>query len=143
MVFHAVDTSEKQILVRSLEEVREQVCQTRPTFARWFITYRRRCDYFRRIQHQQGCLGINPPHDLLGEKLSRLFIDENTKKVFGHPLSTLISDKPFICLTSARCGFERKVQPHADSTAILGSASQIILIQDADNAPKNLSGVFG
>ncbi|NMS31718.1 GGDEF domain-containing protein, partial [Vibrio parahaemolyticus] len=40
---------------------------------------------------------------------------------------------------SARCGFERKVQLHADSTAILGSESQIILIQDADDAPKNLS----
>ncbi|MGU3845354.1 PAS domain-containing protein, partial [Vibrio diabolicus] len=84
-------------------------------------------------------LGLNSPHELLGEELSRLFIDENSKKVFSHRLSTLISDKPFVCLTSARCGFERKVQLHADSTAILGSESQIILIQDADDTPKNLS----
>ncbi|HHF0480153.1 TPA: EAL domain-containing protein [Vibrio antiquarius] len=138
VVFHAVDTSEKQILVRSLEESESKFAKLTQLLPDGLLLIED--DIIISANPASArLLGLNSPHDLLGEELSRLFIDENSKKVFSHRLSALISDKPFVCLTSARCGFERKVQLHADSTAILGSESQIILIQDADDTPKNLS----
>ncbi|WP_182019895.1 sensor domain-containing protein [Vibrio diabolicus] len=138
VVFHAVDTSEKQILVRSLEESESKFAKLTQLLPDGLLLIED--DIIISANPASArLLGLNSPHELLGEELSRLFIDENSKKVFSHRLSALISDKPFVCLTSARCGFERKVQLHADSTAILGSESQIILIQDADDTPKNLS----
>ncbi|MCS0022306.1 sensor domain-containing protein [Vibrio antiquarius] len=138
VVFHAVDTSEKQILVRSLEESESKFAKLTQLLPDGLLLIED--DIIISANPASArLLGLNSPHELLGEELCRLFIDENSKKVFSHRLSALISDKPFVCLTSARCGFERKVQLHADSTAILGSESQIILIQDADDTPKNLS----
>ncbi|MCS0306677.1 sensor domain-containing protein [Vibrio diabolicus] len=138
VVFHAVDTSEKQILVRSLEESESKFAKLTQLLPDGLLLIED--DIIISANPASArLLGLNSPHELLGEELSRVFIDENSKKVFSHRLSALISDKPFVCLTSARCGFERKVQLHADSTAILGSESQIILIQDADDTPKNLS----
>ncbi|MBE4434203.1 EAL domain-containing protein [Vibrio parahaemolyticus] len=138
VVFHAVDTSEKQILVRSLEEAENKFAKLTQLLPDGLLLIEDDT-IISANPASARLLGLNSPHELLGEELSRLFIDENTKKVFSHRLSTLISDKPFVCLTSVRCGFERKVQLHADSTAILGSESQIILIQDADDTPKHLS----
>ncbi|EMW8521390.1 EAL domain-containing protein [Vibrio parahaemolyticus] len=138
VVFHAVDTSEKQILVRSLEEAENKFAKLTQLLPDGLLLIEDDT-IISANPASARLLGLNSPHELLGEELSRLFIDENTKKVFSHRLSALISDKPFVCLTSARCGFERKVQLHADSTAILGSESQIILIQDADDTPKHLS----
>ncbi|EPB6517326.1 EAL domain-containing protein [Vibrio parahaemolyticus] len=138
VVFHAVDTSEKQILVRSLEEAENKFAKLTQLLPDGLLLIEDDT-IISANPASARLLGLNSPHELLGEELSRLFIDENTKKVFSHRLSTLISDKPFVCLTSTRCGFERKVQLHADSTAILGSESQIILIQDADDTPKHLS----
>lgn len=137
VVFHAVDTSEKQILVRSLEEAENKFAKLTQLLPDGLLLIEDDT-IISANPASARLLGLNSPHELLGEELSRLFIDE-TPKVFSHRLSTLISDKPFVCLTSARCGFERKVQLHADSTAILGSESQIILIQDADDTPKHLS----
>ncbi|EHH3731162.1 EAL domain-containing protein [Vibrio parahaemolyticus] len=138
VVFHAVDTSEKQILVRSLEEAENKFAKLTQLLPDGLLLIEDDT-IISANPASARLLGLNSPHELLGEELSRLFIDENTKKVFSHRLSTPISDKPFVCLTSARCGFERRVQLHADSTAILGSESQIILIQDADDTPKHLS----
>ncbi|CAH1535755.1 EAL domain-containing protein [Vibrio rotiferianus] len=138
VVFHAIDTSEKQILVRSLEESETKFSKLTQLLPDGLLLVED--DIIISANPASArLLGLNSPHELLGEELSRLFIDENSKKVFSHKLSSLLSEKPFICLTSARCGFERKVQLNADVTAILGSESQIILIQDADDTPKNLS----
>lgn len=41
-----------------------------------------------------------------------------------------------VCLTGARCGFERKVQLNIDSTTVLGSNTQLVLIQDAQETAK-------
>ncbi len=141
IIFHAVDTSEKQILVRSLEESESKFAKLTHLLPDGFLLTEG--DIIISANPASArLLGINSPHDLLGEKLSRLFIDEKTKTAFRSPVSALISDQPFVCLTSAQCGLERKVQLHADSATILGNTSQIILIQDAVNTPKNLASAF-
>ncbi|MCA0934791.1 EAL domain-containing protein [Vibrio alginolyticus] len=141
IIFHAVDTSEKQILVRSLEESESKFAKLTHLLPDGFLLTEG--DIIISANPASArLLGINSPHDLLGEKLSRLFIDEKTKTAFRSPVSALIAEQPFVCLTSAQCGLERKVQLHADSATILGNTSQIILIQDAINTPKNLASAF-
>ena len=138
VIFHAMDTSEKQILVRSLEESENKFAKLTQLLPDGLLLIE---DNIITSANPASAhlLGLNSPHELLGEELSHLFIDENRKKVFSHHLNTLTPDKPFICSTSTKCGLERKVQLHANSTTILGSESQIILIQDANDTPKNLS----
>ncbi|MBE4580772.1 sensor domain-containing protein [Vibrio navarrensis] len=138
IVFHSIDTSEKQILIKSLEESENKFSQLTQLLPDGLLLVEDDSVLFANPAAAR-LLGFNSPHDLLGEELSRLFIDEKTKMVFRHKLSTLLSSKAFVCMTSARCGFERRVQLHADNTTVLGNQSQLILIQDADETPKQLS----
>ncbi len=141
IVFHAIDTSEKQILVRSLEESENKFAKLTRLLPDGLLLIEDDI-VISANPASARLLGINSPHDLLGEKLSRLFIDEKSGTAFQSPVSTLISDKPFVCRTSVHCGSERKVQLQADSTSVLGNTSQIILLQEAENTVKKREPVF-
>ncbi|MGY3568824.1 sensor domain-containing protein [Vibrio paucivorans] len=138
VIFHAIDTSEKQILIRSLEESESKFSTLASLLPDGLLLVEDDC-IISANPSAIRMLGFNDSGDLLGEDLTRLFIDQSTKAVFNTKLSLLVAEAPVVCLTGPRCGFERKVQLHADSTMVLGSQSQIILIQDADDAPKALS----
>ncbi|MGF1697646.1 EAL domain-containing protein [Vibrio kyushuensis] len=138
IVFHAIDTSEKQILIRSLEESESKYSTLASLLPDGLLLVEDDC-IISANPSAIRLLGMNSTADLLGEDLTRLFVDEKSKTVFNTPLSTLIADAPFICLTGPRCGLERKVQLHADSTIVLGNKSQLVLIQDAESASKQLS----
>lgn len=138
VIFHATDTSEKQILIRSLEESENKFSKLTQLLPDGLLLVEDDC-ILSANPAAARLLGFNSANELLGEELGRLFIDVNTKTVFNTKLGSLLSEKPFVCLTGSRCGFERKLQLNADSTLILGSASQIVLIQDAEDAPKPLS----
>jgi len=137
IVLHAIDTSEKQILVRSLEESESKFSTLTALLPDGLLLVEDDC-ILSANPAAVRLLGFESSADLLGEDLSRLFIDEKTKTVFNNKLSLLLQNSPFVCLTGPRCGFERKVQLKADSAVILGSDSQIVLIQDAEqNAAPN------
>ncbi|USD41656.1 EAL domain-containing protein [Vibrio sp. SCSIO 43135] len=138
VIFHAIDTSEKQILIRSLEESESKFSTLASLLPDGLLLVEDDC-IISANPSAIRMLGFNDSGDLLGEDLTRLFVDQSTKAVFNTKLSLLVAEAPVVCLTGPRCGFERKVQLHADSTMVLGSQSQIILIQDADDAPKALS----
>lgn len=138
IVFHAFDTSENQVLVRSLEESEAKFHKLTHLLPDGLLLVE---DDFILSSNPAAArlLGFNSPSELLGEELGRLFIDEQTKTVFSNKLSSIVSESGLVCLTGARCGFERKVQLHIDSTALLGSTTQLVLIQDAQEAPKTLT----
>ncbi|MGC9403366.1 EAL domain-containing protein [Vibrio genomosp. F10 str. 9ZC157] len=138
IIFHAVDTSEKQILIRSLEESESKYSTLTSLLPDGLLLVEDDC-IISANPSAIRLLGMTSSSDLLGEDLTRLFVDEKSKTVFTLPLSQLITDAPMICLTGPRCGIERKVQLHADSTIVLGNQSQLVLIQDAEDAPKQLS----
>ncbi|ENN9979972.1 EAL domain-containing protein [Vibrio vulnificus] len=138
LLFQAIDTSEKHILIKSLEESETKFSRLTQLLPDGLLLVEE--DTILSANPAAArLLGFNSQHDLLGEELSRLFMDEKSKMVFSHKLCSLLSEKAFVCMTSARCGFERRVQLHADFTTVLGNQSQIILIQDADETPKHLS----
>ncbi len=135
IVFHAFDTSENQVLVRSLEESEAKFHKLSQLLPDGLLLVEN--DYILSSNPSAArLLGFNSPIELIGEELGRLFIDEQTKTVFNNSLSSIISESGLVCLTGARCGFERKVQLNIDSTAILGSSTQLVLIQDAQETTK-------
>lgn len=138
IVFHAIDTSEKQILIRSLEDSENKFSTLTTLLPDGLLLVE---DDFIISANPSAArlLGFADTSDLLDEELSRLFVDEKTKGVFNAKLGELLTDNPLVCLTGPRCGFERRVQLHAGTTQILGSNSQLILIQDASQATKQLS----
>ncbi|QXO17868.1 bifunctional diguanylate cyclase/phosphodiesterase [Vibrio ostreae] len=138
IVFHAIDTSEKQILIRSLEESENKFSTLTALLPDGLLLVEEDC-IISANPASARLLGFDTATELLGEELSRLFVDEKTKAVFNTPLGLLLSEAPLSCLTGPRCGFERKVQLNASPTRLLGSHSQLILIQDGDQVSKQLS----
>ncbi|MCZ4294312.1 EAL and GGDEF domain-containing protein [Vibrio sinaloensis] len=138
IIFHALDTSEKQILIRSLEESEGKFSTLTSLVPEGIMLVEDDC-IISANPAALRLLGFESVQDVLGESLSRLFVDEKTKTVFSSSLVSSLGEAPLTCLTGPRCGFERKVQLLADATMILGSDSQLVLIQDADSTPKKLS----
>ncbi len=141
IVFHAIDTSEKQILIRSLEESKNKFSTLTSLLPDGLLLVDDDC-IISANPASARLLGFENTSELLGEELSRLFVDEKSKTVFSSPLSLLLAGAPLVCLTGPKCGFERKVQLHAGATVVLGNSSQLILIQDAEDAPKQLSSTM-
>lgn len=141
IVFHAIDTSEKQILIRSLEESENKFSTLTNLLPDGLLLVDDDC-IISANPASARLLGFENTSELLGEELSRLFVDEKSKTVFSSPLSLLLAGAPLVCLTGPKCGFERKVQLHAGATVVLGNSSQLILIQDAEDAPKQLSSTM-
>ncbi len=141
IVFHAIDTSEKQILIRSLEESENKFSTLTSLLPDGLLLVDDDC-IISANPASARLLGFENTSELLGEELSRLFVDEKSKTVFSSPFSLLLAGAPLVCLTGPKCGFERKVQLHAGATVVLGNSSQLILIQDAEDAPKQLSSTM-
>lgn len=138
IVFHAIDTSEKQILIRSLEESESKFSTLTCLLPDGLLLVDNDC-IISANPASARLLGFESTAELLGEDLSSLFIDDKAKTVFSSQLSALIAKAPLVCLTGPRCGFERQVQLHASETVVLGNNSQLVLIQDAEDSPKQLS----
>ena len=138
IVFHAIDTSEKQILVRSLEESEGKFSTLTTILPDGLLLVEEDC-ILSANPAALRLLGFEMIQELLGESFSRLFVDEKTKTVFAKSLENQIVKAPLVCLTGPRCGFERKVQLHAGATKLLGGNTQIVLIQDAEVSNKILS----
>lgn len=136
IAFHAIDTSEKQILVRSLEESENKFTRLTELLPSGLLLVEDGCIISANRTSSQ-LLGFNSPAELLGEEFSRLFIDEKSKRSFGSQLIHLLSETSINCLTGARCGIERRIKLKSETTSILGSQSHIILIEDLSNAELN------
>lgn len=129
--FHASDTSEKQILTRSLEESEVKFATLSDLIPDGLILVENDT-IISTNSIALRLLGFSDADDLLGEQISRLFLDDNSKTVFNETFTTQVVNEPLVCLTSARCGVERKVRLSASNTTILGNESIIIIIEDAE-----------
>lgn len=137
IIFHAIDTSEKHILIRSLEESEGRFSTLTSLLPDGLLLVEDDC-IITANPAAIRLLGFESASDLLGENFSRLFVDEKTKTVFSETLCSTLGEAPLTCLTGPRCGFERRVQLNSDSTMVLGSNSHLILIQDAEATTKSL-----
>jgi len=129
--FHASDTSEKQILTRSLEESEIKFATLSDLLPDGLILVENGT-IISTNPITLRLLGFSESDDLLGEQINRLFLDEHSKKVFNDTFINQIINEPIVCLTSARCGVERRVRLSASHTTILGNSSVIIIVEDVE-----------
>ncbi len=138
ITFHAIDTSEKQILAQSLEESESKFSILSDLLPDGLVLTEGDT-IISANPIAVRLLGFNDTDELLGEQISRLFIDQKSKTVFNGSLSKMLENDSVTCLTGARCGVERKVQLSADTASVLGNESQLIIIEDAEKGTGNLS----
>ncbi|MDR9830787.1 EAL domain-containing protein [Vibrio sp. FNV 38] len=137
IVFHAVDTSEKQILARSLEESEDKFNKLSSMIPDGLLIIED--DHITSANDAAAnLLGFNSHTELLGEELSRLFVDQKTKTVFNQKLEHILTKAPLECLTGARCPLERKVRLYSDSLSVSGSPAFMVVLQDAEQSEKLL-----
>ncbi len=137
IVFHAIDTTEKHLLIRSLEESEGKFSKLTHLLSEGVLLVENDCI----ISANPACarlLGFRQPAEMLGEELSRLFVDEKTKSPFATPLVNLLSEQPLSCLSSSQCGFERRITLCAQQAQLFGQQSQqLVLVQDGDLITKS------
>ncbi|MDV7106109.1 EAL domain-containing protein [Vibrio sp. TH_r3] len=129
--FHASDTSEKQVLTRSLEESEVKFSMLTGLLPDGFLLVENET-IISTNSITLRLLGFSDIQSILGEQIYRLFLDEKTKTVFSESFSSMLLSEPLVCLTSARCGVERKVRLRAANASNLGTEATIIIIEDAD-----------
>lgn len=135
IVLHAIDTSEKQILARSLEESEDKFNKISYLIPEGILIVED--DYIMSANDAAAnLLGFSSHTELLGEELSRLFVDQKTKAVFNQKLLHILSTAPLECLSGPRCHIERRVRLYSDKLNVMGSPSHIVVLQDADQQAK-------
>jgi diguanylate cyclase (GGDEF)-like protein/PAS domain S-box-containing protein len=129
--FHAVDTSEKQVLVRSLEESETKFEKLSALMSDGIAILENDIVLYANEAAAQ-ILGFSSVNELLGQEFTRLFIEEKSKRVFSTPIETLMDSAPLTCLTGPRCSIEKRVQLQTEHASLFGADSQLMLIKDID-----------
>ncbi len=132
IIFHALDTSEKQVLAKSLEESETKFTTLTQSLCEGFL-----------LTEDDAILAANPSasfilgfetsKELLGERLSELFIDPQTRSPFKQEVSKLLTDEPMTFRLSSICPADQTVSLTAKDAVNLGSDIKLILI----NAPES------
>ncbi|MGF1747439.1 MULTISPECIES: EAL domain-containing protein [Vibrio] len=138
IVFHAIDTSEKQILTRSLEESESKFLKLSRLIPDGLLLVEDDC-ILSANPAAARLFGYSSPTDLLSEPLSRLLVDEHSKAPVSLNLNSTIDSKPLHFRTSDYCGTQRRLVLHVDDANLFGNCAHLILIQDMDEKPKPVS----
>jgi c-di-GMP phosphodiesterase len=129
IIFHAIDTSEKQILIKSLQESEAKFTTLSQSLFEGLLLVEGEA-VISANPAAGHMLGFNTPKDLLGEQLNELFIDPKSKTPFNKELSLLLSHEPMDCQLSSKCLADKIVSLVAQDTIILGNDTKLVLIND-------------
>ncbi|PSU46742.1 c-di-GMP phosphodiesterase [Photobacterium frigidiphilum] len=130
IVLHSVDTSERQILVNSLEELEHQLNQLNELISDGMCIVEADI-IISANQVAANLLGFDDSKELLGEELGRLLIDSHSQRILGETLSQIPSGDPRKCHTSPRCCTERPLLVTTSDITLMGSPAKLVKLQDA------------
>jgi diguanylate cyclase (GGDEF)-like protein/PAS domain S-box-containing protein len=132
IIFQAFDTSEKQVLVRSLSESEEKFATLTRSLIEGFLLIEDET-IISANPAMATIFGFENTKDFLGERIDELFSDPRTQSAFKAPLISLLSETPLDCLLSSKCFSERSVSLTAQNTSFLGNEATLVLV----NAPSD------
>ncbi|MGF1869742.1 sensor domain-containing protein [Photobacterium indicum] len=130
IVLHSVDTSERQVLVNSLEELEHQLNQLNELISDGMCIVEADI-IISANQVAANLLGFDNSKELLGEELGRLLIDSHSQRILGETLSQIPSGAPRKCHTSPRCCTERPLLVTTSDITLMGSPAKQVKLQDA------------
>ncbi|GAL24894.1 diguanylate cyclase [Vibrio variabilis] len=134
IVFHAIDTSEKQIITRSLEESESKFLKLAELIPDGLLLVEDGC-ILSANPASARLFGYSSQSDLLGESLTRLLRNENDNQRVQLDLSQVDTKTPLTFSTSDYCGIQRRLSLHVDSANLFGANAHLILVQDLDEKP--------
>lgn len=130
IVLHSADTSERQILVNSLEELEHQLYQLNELISDGICIIESET-VITANKAAAHLLGFESAKELLGEDLGRLLIDSHSQRVLGEQLNQQSQREPRKCHTSPRCRSERPLLVSTSDITMLGSPATIVMLKDA------------
>ncbi|WP_299018833.1 EAL domain-containing protein [uncultured Photobacterium sp.] len=129
IVLHSADTSERQVLVNSLQELEDQLSQLNELLSDGSCIVEGEI-IISANQAAANLLGFESPRELIGEELGRLLIDSHSQRILGGQISQLDKTTPRQCQTSPRCNTDRSLQVSASDITLLGSPAKLVLLKD-------------
>lgn len=138
LIVQVVDGSEHQLLLDALKEARHQFLLLTQCLPEGVLLVESG-HILTANPSAARLLGYTDSRHLLGEECARLFINEETHQAFSSSFTQQLAQTPLYCLTRTHGGVERRVQLNTFSTTLFGQPSQIILLQEAQHASKQLS----
>ncbi|MGV2987395.1 EAL domain-containing protein [Vibrio sp. E150_011] len=135
VVFHAIDTSEKQILSRSLEESESKFLKLSRLIPEGLLIVEDDC-ILSANPAAARLFGYSSASDLLSESLSRLLVDDSNRTPSPLNFKSTVDSKALNFMTSDACGSKRHLALNIDDANLFGNSAHLILIQDMDEKPK-------
>ncbi|WP_413112959.1 EAL domain-containing protein [Thaumasiovibrio sp. DFM-14] len=129
IVLHGVDSSERQILVSSLEEAENQI-KVLTQLSSDGICFIDNKHILRANQRAAQLLGFKSINDIQGRDLSRLLLDLHQHKILGSQINQLKTGETLLCQTSPHVKKQRLLKITSSSTTLLGSQAQVIQIRE-------------
>ncbi|GAL06049.1 diguanylate cyclase [Photobacterium aphoticum] len=129
VVLHCADTSERQVLVNTIQELEKQL------------------QVINQMMHEGCCiveentiisananaaqlLGFESVADLQGTELGKLLLDGNNKPIQKAQLQSLSRGESRNCQTSPYCPAQRALRLSAAPIPLLGTPARLVLLQD-------------
>lgn len=134
VVFHAIDTSEKQIITRSLEESETKFLKLAELIPDGLLLVEDGC-IISANPASARLFGYSSQSDLLGESLTRLLRNENDNQRVQLDLQHVNTKEPLHFMTSEYCGTQRRLALHVDTANLFGANAHLVLVQDLDEKP--------
>ncbi|PSW04147.1 sensor domain-containing protein [Photobacterium lipolyticum] len=130
IVLHSADTSERQVLVNTIEELENQLYQLNELISDGICIVESNT-VINANAAAATLLGFESSKELLGEDLGRLLIDSHSQRILGEQLHQQPKSGPRKCHTSPRCCSERPLLVSTSEITLLGSRATIVMLKDA------------
>lgn len=132
IIVHALETSEQQRLLRSLQESELKFNALSTLLNEGVLLVEEDC-ILAANPSAARLFGFDESHDLLGESLSALFSDESNQSSFNPTLVQQLLINPIHCLTHADYGPPKRVQLSAVRTPLFGSHAQLVVMENRED----------
>lgn len=129
VVMHCLDTSERQILAQSIQEVEQHVQALNALIDDGSLIVVNNMVVSANPQAAM-LLGFEFPQDIQNTELGKLLVDGNNQPLQFPQLASLGKGETLNCQTSRRCPVQRAVRLAARPISQLGSPAQLVLLQD-------------
>ncbi len=127
--FHAVDTSEKQLLIKSLQQSENKFDKLSSLTNDGVIVVERDIILFANDSSRR-LLSHSSISELLGKNFSRLFIDAQSKQAFSAPIESVIGDTPLTCFTAPDSTIEKELELKAEKSILGDTPFTLFLITE-------------
>lgn len=129
IVFHAVDTSERQQLLNSLKES-ESKYQKLTELLNDSVFLIEGDIIVSANTASAKMLGFNKPAEFIGESIEQLLISSNKTHSLSEVIANLASEQQLTVRTTVNCGIRSELLLTVEKTLILGSPAHLVILKE-------------